>query len=92
MLCFCAQAQKQVDKCEIYLAISSYYYFSHICTEITYLFTFKKIALKIPKSPNDRLDNTDCSVILRYSKHGCLYFKAMFAQFMEVRSMFEDTI
>ena len=23
MRCFCAQAQKQVDKCEIYLAISS---------------------------------------------------------------------
>ena len=24
MRCFCAQAQKQVDKCEIYLAISSF--------------------------------------------------------------------
>ena len=25
MRCFCAQAQKQVDKCEIYLAMSSFF-------------------------------------------------------------------
>ena len=25
MRCFCAQAKKQVDKCEVYLAISSYF-------------------------------------------------------------------
>ena len=36
MRCFCAQAQKQVDKCEIYLAISSCLWMHRILTNHTF--------------------------------------------------------
>ena len=52
MRCFWAQAQKQVDKCEIYLAISSFY---SILNVVFWLFVTIKFCLKnkaIQISPN----------------------------------------